>query len=53
MKFKLEDFKIGSITELSNVVGGAAANVGTGSYHTDSNYGCDDDWDWDDTTSLA
>lgn len=48
MKFKLEDFKIGSITELSNVVGGKKMNCGTASYCTGSDGGCDDDWDWDD-----
>jgi len=50
MKFKLEDFKTGIITELSQVVGGAN-DCDTASYASDSDGGCDDDWSWDDENS--
>jgi bacteriocin-like protein len=52
MKFKLEDFKICSINELSKVVGGAS-DCKTASWATASGGGCDDDWSWDDTTGGA
>ena len=52
MKFKLEDFKVGSITELSKIVGGASS-CKTASYGSDSNGGCDDDWDWDDDSNSS
>ncbi|WP_299098669.1 hypothetical protein [uncultured Winogradskyella sp.] len=50
MKFKLDDFKICEITEISQVVGGAS-DCKTASHASASNGGCDDDWSWDDRSS--